>query len=140
MLCYLLVSDTVPFYINNGFSSAHVSCSVYHMLVWLRDGRWRDAHVPRGVRIPSVPHGRPRRINTRNSRASESKASSSLECSAERSLESTKLTFCCVDNHEQPLVGASLFARTGPAGQALNPFPDPKPLIFKIFNFLIFNF
>ena len=37
-------------------------------------------------------------------------------------------------------MGASLFARTGPAGQALSPFPDPKPLIFKIFNFLIFNF
>ena len=34
----------------------------------------------------------------------------------------------------------SLFASTGPAGQALNPFPNPKPLIFKIFNFLIFNF
>ena len=46
-----------------------------------------------------------------NFRASESKASSSLECSAERSRESTKLTFCCVKqsqlycvgNHEQPL-------------------------------------
>ena len=49
------------------------------------------------------PHWRPRRINNRNSRASESKASSSLECSAERSRESTKLTFCCVKLHEQPL-------------------------------------
>ena len=46
------------------------------------------------------PHGRPRRINNRNSRVSESKASSSLECSAERSRESTKLTFCCV-KHSQ---------------------------------------
>ena len=69
---------------------------------------------------------RPRRTNNRNSRASESKASSSLECSAERSRESTKLTFycvkqsqfycvkqsqlCCVDNHEQPRRGESLFA------------------------------
>ena len=29
--------------------------------------------------------------------------------------------FYCVDNHEQPLVGESLLARTGPAGQALSP-------------------
>ena len=28
---------------------------------------------------------------------------------------------CCVDNHEQPRRGVSLFARTGPAGQALSP-------------------
>ena len=29
--------------------------------------------------------------------------------------------FYCVGNHEQPLVGESLFASTGPAGQALSP-------------------
>ena len=52
--------------------------------------------------IAYYPEGRPRRINNRNSRASESKASSSLECSAERSRESTKLTFYCVKHHEQP--------------------------------------
>ncbi len=42
---------------------------------------------------PLVRQPRPRRINNRNSRASESKASSSLECSAERSRESTKVNF-----------------------------------------------
>ena len=126
MLCYLLVSDTVPFYINNGFSSAHVSCSVYHMLVWLRDGRWRDAHVPRGVRIPSVPHGRPRRINTRNSRASESKASSSLECSAERSRESTKLTFCCVSNSRATPCGRKLVCSYRPSRPGFMSFSRPE--------------
>ena len=29
--------------------------------------------------------------------------------------------FYCVDNNEQPRRGESLFARTGPAGQALSP-------------------
>ena len=34
---------------------------------------------------------------------------------------------CCVDNHEQPRRGESLFARTGPAGQALSPlYPEGK--------------
>ena len=126
MLCYLLVSDTVPFYINNGFSSAHVSCSVYHMLVWLRDGRWRDAHVPRGVRIPSVPHGRPRRINTRNSRASKNKASSSLECSAERSRESTKLTFCCVSNSRATPCGRKLVCSYRPSRPGFKSFSRPE--------------
>ena len=28
---------------------------------------------------------------------------------------------CCVGNHEQPRRGVSLFASTGPAGQALSP-------------------
>ena len=90
-------------------------------LVLLSRMQQAGAHAPSVVRIPSVPHGRPRRLDNRNSRASESKASSSLECSAERSRESTKLTFCCVDNHEQPRRGESLFASTGPAGQALSP-------------------
>ena len=31
-----------------------------------------------------------------------------------------------LNNHEQPLVGESLFARTGPAGQALSPFPPEE--------------
>ena len=48
-------------------SSAHVSCSVYHRLVWLRNGRGQDAHAPSVIRIPLIPHGRPRRINNRNS-------------------------------------------------------------------------
>ena len=48
-----------------------------------------------GIRIPPIPQGRHRRINNRNSVAS-------------------KL-------HEQPRRGESLFARTGPAGQALSP-------------------
>ena len=60
----------------------------------------------------------PRRLDNRNSRASERKASSSLECSAERSRESTKLTFYCVGNHEQPRRGVRLFASTSPAGPA----------------------
>ena len=42
-----------------------------------------------------VAQPRPRRTNTRNSIA--------------------------FNNHEQPLVGESLFASTGPAGQALSP-------------------
>ena len=34
---------------------------------------------------------------------------------------------CCVDNHEQPRRGVSLFASTGPAGQALSPlYPEGK--------------
>ena len=57
---------------------------------------WHKWHNQVAYRIPPLPQGRPRRINNRNSRASESKASSSLECSAERSRESTKLTFYCV--------------------------------------------
>ena len=48
------------------------------------------SHVTQVSCIPPLPHGRQRRINNRNSRASESKASSSLECSAECSRESTK--------------------------------------------------
>ena len=44
---------------------------------------------------PLVRQPRPRRINNRNSRASESKASSSLECSAERSRKSTQLKLVC---------------------------------------------
>ena len=58
------------------------------------------SHVTQVSCIPPLPHGRQRRINNRNSRASESKASSSLECSAECIRESTKLTFCCV-KHSQ---------------------------------------
>ena len=54
----------------------------------------------------------PWRLDNRNSRASESKALSSLECSAERIRESTKLTFYCVGNHEQPRRGVRLFAST----------------------------
>ena len=73
---------------------------------------------------PLVRQPRPRRINNRNSRASESKASSSLECSAERSRESTKLTFCCVDNHEQPRRGVSLFASTEQPVYRLEPPPE----------------
>ena len=34
--------------------------------------------------------------------------------------------FYCVDNHEQPRRGESLFASTGPAGQALSPFPPEE--------------
>ena len=63
----------------------------------------------------------PRRLDNRNSRASENKALSSLECSAERSRESTKLTFYCVGNHEQPRRGVRLFASTSPAGLAISP-------------------
>ena len=44
---------------------------------------------------PLVRQPRPRRINNRNFRASESKASSSLECSAERSRKSTQLKLVC---------------------------------------------
>ena len=47
------------------------------------------------------PHGRPRRIDNRN--------------------------FIASNNHEQPFRGESLFARTGPAGQALSPlYPEGK--------------
>ena len=59
--------------------------------------------------ITNHPHGRPRRINNRNSIASK------------------QSQLCCVDNHEQPRRGESLFARTGPAGQALSPlYPEGK--------------
>ena len=85
------------------------------------------AHAPSVVRIPSVPHGRPQRLDNRNSRASESKASSSLECSAECSRESTKLTFYCVNNHEQPLVGVRLLASTEQPVYRLSPlYPEGK--------------
>ena len=62
-----------------------------------------------------------------NFRASESKASSSLECSAERSRESTKLTFYCVKHHEQPRRGESLFASTEQPVYRLSPlYPEGK--------------
>ena len=42
---------------------------------------------------------------------------------------------CCVGTHEQPHRGESLFARTGPAGQALSPHKSQHPLQFPKFMF-----
>ena len=42
---------------------------------------------------------------------------------------------CCVGTHEQPHRGESLFARTGPASQALSPHKSQHPLQFPKFMF-----
>ena len=62
---------------------------------------------------PLVRQPRPRRINNRNSRASESKASSSLECSAERSRESTQLKLVCSYRPGRPGFKSSLLRMGG---------------------------
>ena len=62
---------------------------------------------------------RPRRLDNRNSRASESKASSSLECSAECSRESTKLTFYCVKYTRATPLGANFRASESKASSSL---------------------
>ena len=61
-----------------------------------------------------------------NSRASESKASSSLECSAERSRESTKLTFCCVSNSRATPCGRKLVCSYRPSRPGFKSFSRPE--------------
>ena len=106
-------------------------CKTALCIALLRDSRALSAQTIayRASNNRPVRQPRPRRLDNRNSRASECKASSSLECSAECSRESTKLTFYCVkhsqfycvDNHEQPLVGESLFASTEQPVYRLSP-------------------
>ena len=60
---------------------------------------------------PLVRQPRPRRLDNRNSRASESKASSSLECSAERSRKSIKLKLVCEYRPGRPGFKSSLLRR-----------------------------
>ena len=68
--------------------------------MWLRNGRWKDAQAPSVIRILSVPHGRPRRLDNRNSIA--------------------------LNNHEQPLVGESLLASTEQPVYRLEPSPEER--------------
>ena len=68
----------------------------------------------------------PRCLDNRNSRASESKALSSLKCSAERSRESTKLTFCCVGNSRATPCGRKLVCEYRPSRPGFKSFPSEK--------------
>ena len=92
--------------------SHQLSLIIHHSSEWAPSAHKQPHYVRKTLR--ATPKGA-------NFRASEGKASSSLECSAERSRESTKLTFYCVKHHEQPRRGESLFASTEQPVYRLSP-------------------